>query len=120
MSRLEDSEPESCQWFMSIFALATFNVSGGGGENNVRFFLIERHIELTLVEPLLLSSVFLFEEWLVVPLKDANQLVWFDKSGKRSETSTKLNNISNLLAIYSSDSSLLFAVEKDKLLLKQQ
>ena len=80
------------------------------GRKTVRFLPVGSHIELTLVEPLLLSSVFLFDEWLVVPLKDANEIVWFDKKGKRSETSTKLNNSSNVLAVYSSDSSPLFAV----------
>ena len=121
MSHLKYSELDSRQWFMSIFDLATCNESGGGyGQNrDVRFFPTERHIELT-IEPLLLSSVFLLNDWLVVPLKNANELVWFDERGKRSETSTKLNNInSNVRAIYLSGLSLLFAVEKDKLLLKQ-
>ena len=101
MSRL-DREPVTRHWSISIFDLATYNESSGdGGNNNTSFYLVEKHIELT-TEPLLLSSVFLFHGWLVVPLKNANELVWFDKSGARRETSTKLNNISSVRAIYSS------------------
>ena len=101
MSRL-DREPVTRHWSISIFDLATYNESSGdGGNNNTSFYLVEKHIELT-TEPLLLSSLFLFHGWLVVPLKNANELVWFDKSGARRETSTKLNNISSVRAIYSS------------------
>ena len=115
MSRLEVSGPEFRQWFMSIFDL---QASAKTKDNKTvrKFHLVESHIDLT-IEPLLLSNVFLFDGWMVVPLKDANEMVWFDKSGKRSETSTVLDT-SNLQAIYASGSSLLFAVGKDKLLLK--
>ena len=96
------------KYTMTIFDLAIWNESGwvsdtkdAKGRKMVRYFTVERHIELTLVEPFLVSSVFLFDEWVVVPLKDANELIWFDKRGRRRETSTMLNNISNVRAIYS-------------------
>ena len=115
MSRLEDSDLESRQLFMSIFDLATCNESGGDGKT-ARFFLFERQIDLT-IKPLLLSNVFLRPVFLV-PLN--GELVWFDKKeGKRSETSTVLDTC-NLDAIYSSDSSLVFALlDRSKFLLKQ-
>ena len=104
LSRLEDSKPESDRWDMSIFDLATFNESGdhqgARGLSTVRFLPVKRHIVL-MIEPMLLSSVFLFDGWMAVPLENANELVWFNKSGRRRETSTELDNISNVRAIYS-------------------
>ena len=105
---------ESCEWLMSIFDLRA--ISKKKGNKSALFFRAEKHIELS-IEPLLLSSVFLFDGWMVVPLKNRNELVWFDKNGKRSETRTSLNNISKLTVIYSSNSSLLFAPGNYKLLL---
>ena len=115
MSRLR--EPHSRQSFMSIFDLATWNESAVlRGRKVLRFFLIESHIELT-IERRLMSRAFLFDGWLVVPLKD--ELVWFDKSGKRSETSTKLDNVRNVRAFCASGSNLLFAVRNNQLFLKR-
>ena len=115
LSRLDNSDLESCQLFMSIFDLPTCNESGDDGKT-ARFFLFERHIDLT-IKPLSLSNVFLLDSWLVVPLN--GELVWFDKKeGKRSETSTVLDTC-NLDAIYSSGSSLVFALlDRSKFLLK--
>ena len=89
-------EAENRRWFMRIFDLATSNERGGH-----KLMPAQSRIELT-IEPMLVSSVFLFDGWMVVPLEKANELVWFDKSGRRRETRTKLDNISNVLAIYSS------------------
>ena len=112
MSRV-DSE-----YHMSIFDLQLASV-----ETDEKFCLVERHFELTLTEPLLLFSVFLLDGWLVVPRVECRELVWFDKrSGKRSATSTKLNNnnnMSKLRAIYSSGSSLFFELNECQLLLKR-
>ena len=107
-------DSESREWFMSIFDLQA--ISKQKGNKIARFFRAERHIELT-IEPLLLPSLFMLNGWMVVPLKNQNELAWFDKSGERSETSTRLNIISKVTAIYSSDSSLLFAPGNFKLLL---
>ena len=74
-----------------------------------KFFLVERHIDLVMTEPLLVFSVFVLDRWLVVPRQ--NELVWFDKKeGKRSETITVLNNTNELRATFLSGSSLLFVV----------
>ena len=71
-----------------------------------KFFLVERHIDLMMIEPLLVFSVFVLDHWLVVPRQ--NEFVWFDKmESKRIETSTVLNNTSE---VFLSDSSLLFVV----------
>ena len=124
MSRLRSEvvSHDSCHWFMSIFDLATCNDNSDarrdGGKTSCKFFLIKRHIDLT-TEPLLMWSMFLFDGWLVVLRHNRNELVWFDKNGKRSETTTMLKNISYVKDIYSSGSSLLFAVEEDKLFLKR-
>ena len=112
MSRLGD-QPGSRQWFMSIFDLSD-RQNRCGDKTARRFFLLQRHIALT-IESMLLTNVFLFKGWLVVACDD-RELVWFDKKGARSETSTKLSNIR---AIYSSGSSLLLAVRKHILLLKR-
>ena len=109
ISRLADP---SRQWSMSIFNVATFNESDGDksdsrGGKTARFFVAERHIELS-IKSLVLSSVFPFNGWLVVHREKEKELVWFNKNGKRSETRTRLDSISNLRAIYSTVSSLLF------------
>ena len=99
------------EWFMSIFDL---DGKTNCGQKAARFFLAERHIELSLKS--LWMPVFMYNEWLVVPHK--KELAWFDKKGKRCETSTQLDN-SNVEIIYSSGSSLLFGLLNQKLLLKQ-
>ena len=119
MSLLESKV--SSHWFMSTFDLATCNESGGGGNNNRdgktvrKFFLAERHVCLAF-ESLYLDSVFLLDGWMVVLLND--KLFWFDKNGKQSETTTKLD-ASKVKSIYSSGSSLLFTQIGGKLLLKR-
>ena len=115
MSRPEESEQESHQWFMSIFDLQA-SANTNGNKTVRKFHLVERHIELSL-EPILLSSFFAYNEWLVVPCKN-RELLWFDKKDTRNETSTKLDNISDMTAIYSSGSSLLFTVGKKQALVK--
>ena len=113
MSRVEREPSES--WFMSVFDLTTATCNESSGDNTGSdYFLIESHFELS-IEPLSLSSVFLFEGWLVVPLK--NELAWFDKKGARSETSTEWYS-DYLKQIYSSGSSLLFG-PNEKTLLKR-
>ena len=111
MNRLEN-DWSGHQWSMSIFNVATFNESDGDksdsrGGKTARFFVAERHIELS-IKSLVLSSVFPFNGWLVVHREKEKELVWFNKNGKRSETRTRLDSISNLRAIYSTVSSLLF------------
>ena len=109
-------EPEeSRQWFISIFDLQAM-AKKKANKKIVRFFRAERHIDLNVHSPWV-SEVFLLDGWLVVPNGNL-ELVWFNKKGKRSETSTQLDNISNVRAIYSSGSSLLIGLEKNKLLLK--
>ena len=112
MSQLEDREPS--EWFMSVFDLTTVTTSNesSGDETDSPNFLVDSHFELS-IETLSLSSVFLFEGWLVVPLK--NELAWFDKQGKRSDTSTKWDS-GYLKQIYSSGSSLLFGPNENTLL----
>ena len=108
MSRLGDEPDESCQWFVSIFDLQARAKKGDKAERR-KFFLVERHIDLMLTQPLLMLSVFVLDRWLVVPRQ--NELVWFDKKeGKRSETITVLNNTNELRATFLSGSSLLFVV----------
>ena len=116
ISRPSD-ELEPRQWFMNIFDLKAIAKNNENLTAHRKFFLVERHIELA-IESMLLSNVFLLNGWLAVPGEN-REIVWFDKSGKRSETSTKLNNISDMPTIYPSGSSLLFALEEDKLLLKR-
>ena len=111
-------------WFMTIFDLAT--CSANGGDNRAarddktarKFFLPERHIRLSDVKTVYLYSVFLLDGWLVVPGEDENKIFWFDKNGKRSETSTELDT-KIWKEMYSFDSSLLFAQHDGKLLLKR-
>ena len=116
------SEPllqESRHWFMSIFDLQAIGNESGDVKTERSLPLLEVwSIDLT-IDSVFLHSAFLFDDWIVVSIKNRNELVWFDKSGRRSETSTKLSNINgNMRDIHSSGSSLLFAVDKDKLLLK--
>ena len=110
ISRLASEPSQHC--FMSVFDLATCGESAGG------FFLIERHIDLVM-QRLWLEELFLLDGWLVVPRKNPfkSVMTWFDKNGKRSEQSTAFDT-ENLRAIYSSSSSLLFALFDNKLLLK--
>ena len=123
MSRVA-CEPSRHQWFMTLFDLATCaqtaNNSGaakrGSGETECKFFLAEKQIALD-IKSMPLSSVFLFEGWLVFPLKSKNSFVWYDKNGKRSETNTEWDS-NNLKRIYSFGSDLLFAQYDGKLLLK--
>ena len=96
------------KWFVSIFDLqATSHKATVMKTNKARVFLAERHVRLD-VEALVPPSVFLFNDWLVFHIK--NELAWFDKKGKRSATSPKLNNISNERAVYISCSNLLFVL----------
>ena len=108
MSFLKDSKLSS-EWFMSIFDLATYSESD--------FFLAERHVGLA-IESYSLPRVFLFDGWLVVPRENQNELVWFDKRGARSETSTKWDS-DDLNNICSSGSSLFFIQRDGNLLLKR-
>ena len=104
-------------WFMTLFNLATCNESSCGGKTVRKYFLPERHVRFD-VEALCLASVFLFDGWLVVPREDHNEFVWFDKKGKQNETSTEWNS-KKLNEIFSFGTSLLFAKDDGKLLLKQ-
>ena len=100
-------------WFMSVFDLqATCNESGRVARGR-KLFLAERHVRLD-IESFSASEMFLFDGWLVVPLE--NELVWFDKRGARSETSTEWDSETD---IYSCGSSLLIVLHDDKLLLKR-
>ena len=104
---------EARQWYMTVFDLATCNQIGG--KKKARFPLPERHIDLA-IEWLLIEEVFLLDGWLVVP--SDNEILWFDKEGKRSETSTELNN-RELQTIYASRSVLLFLFHDGTLLMKR-
>ena len=106
MSCLKDSELSS-EWFMSIFDLATYNES--------QFFLAERHFGLAF-ESVWLPCVFLLDGWLVVARENENELVWFDKKGKRNETSTEWDSQK---IIFSTGSSLFFMQPDGKLLMKR-
>ena len=106
----------SRQWIMTLFDLATCNESASGDKTARKFFVAERHVPLA-IKSVSLSSVFLFEGWLVVPRKSMNKFVWFDKKGQQSETSTKWDS-QYLKKIYSFGSDLLFSTHDGKLLLK--
>ena len=113
-----EREPESSQWLMIVFDLATCNEIGGGNNSatDSRFSLTESPIHLNIQE-LWIEEVFLLDGWLVVPSE--NEILWFDKEGNRSKTSTKLDT-SELLTIYSSRSVLLFAfLDNNKLMMKR-
>ena len=117
---LKDIDP--LPWFMSIFDLATCNESGGdnsrGEETARKFFLAERYVDFG-TQWLWRTEAFLLDGWLVVPGENRSTFAWFDKKGKRSETSTDVD-LGNVRAIYwSGGSSLLFAFDDDKLLLKR-
>ena len=114
----ESGRRENSQWFISVFDLATCNENGSGDNTNASFFLAERHIDLA-IRSVWLLEVFLLDGWLVVRPEDGKQLVWFDKNGQRNETSTDLATVGNLRAIYSSESSILFALRNHKLLIKR-
>ena len=122
MSQL-NSERGSPYWYMNIFNLATCNESdnngarrGGDKTARTKFFLAEKTIDLD-IESQSLPRVFLFDGWLVFPLMDEEELVWFDKEGKRSETSTELDS-HNFKEIFSFDSGLIFSQHDSKILLK--
>ena len=96
---------------MSIFNLATCN------ETATRtFFLAEKTIDLT-IESFSLDRVFLFDGWLVFPLEHEQELVWFDKEGKRSETITKWDS-NRFKDIFPFGSGLLFTQQDSKILWK--
>ena len=104
VSRSSD-EPESRDWFMSIFDLATCNEIDG--DKTARFSLPEEYINLEL-EWYLLADASLLDGWLVVPTYN-DEIFWYDKTGKRSETSTELN-MTQLIKMYASRWALLFLV----------
>ena len=108
LSHLSDEPDESRRWFMSIFELS------GKESCDHQFFLAERHIDLT-IQAHFTPEMSLLDGWLMLPLQ--NELVWIDKKGKRSETTTRLDT-SNVTDIFSSDMSLLFVLRDKKLLLK--
>ena len=122
ISRLKDSEPSS-QWFMSNFYLQTLGKEIGGerdsknarGEKAEHFFLIERKIDLNL-DWVRLQDIFMLDGWLAVPRNE--EIIWFDKEGNRSETSTDLDT-NELRGIYSSNSNLLFVLNNDKVFVKR-
>ena len=125
MSKLKNNTSSS-QWFMSIFDLATCNDSIGGditgarrgsGKTTRNFFLADRHVHLDVEAPTFGPNFVLFDGWLVFPNQN-RELIWFDKTGKRSETSTPLDTF-NLKDIYSFGSSLIFVQHDGKLLLKR-
>ena len=98
MSRL-GSEPESRQWYMSIFDLTTCNQSDNmqQAKQARQNFALGKHVLLDLgpcfsIDSVYLSKVFLFDGWLVVPREHEDELVWFDKNGTRSETKTMIDN----------------------------
>ena len=101
------------RWFMSIFDLSGKD-SCGGKTAARRFFRAERHIDLTM-QSQLPPEMSLIDGWLILALK--NELVWFDKKGKRSETSTQLDT-SNVRAVFSSGSSIVFEMRGNKLVLQ--
>ena len=103
MNRLE--KVWSDQWSMSIFDL-----QAKSGMENGDFFLAERHVEMGMLSSMWLP-VFLHCEWLI--LQQEKELVWYDKNGNRSETRTQLDT-NNMLAIYSSGSSLIFTMRNNK------
>ena len=135
ISRLDSM---SRRWFMSIFELQS-SAEKKLNKTARKFFLVdESHIDLKIETPFLFST-FLHNGWLVVALeddlvdlrekrefvwfdisgRDNQELVWFDKSGKRSETNTRLKNTRSVLEIFPSGSSLLFVINRCKLLLKR-
>ena len=128
MSRPKDSELLS-QWFISIFNLATCNESGVGDFDNsnaklggdetasTKFFLAEKTIDLP-IESYPMPRVFLFNGWLVVPLKDEQKLIWFDKEVELSETITKWDS-NRFKDFFPFGSGLLFTQHDSKILLKR-
>ena len=112
------SEPESRRWFMSVFDLATCNQIDGGQHascyNMARFTLADRQIELD-TQTACYNEVFLIDGWLVVPCE--NEILWFDKEGHRSETSTEWDSNNFASKIYSSGLSVLFEQPDGKLFL---
>ena len=107
------------QWFVSVFDLSTCNEIGNGGggggcDKRAQFSLPERRIDFPSINP---PTTFLLDGWLVVP--GVNELAWYDKEGKRSETSTKL--VTHKLTIFASRSVLLFDTPgNNKMLLMKQ
>ena len=122
MSRLSSDpcpDSESGYWFMSIFDLATCNESSGGDNTNASFFLVERHIDLMMPDPTLAFCAFLFDSWLVVLPANGKELVWFDKNGNKSETSTEFDiDYTNLKSVYSFSSSIEFEMRDYNLMLQ--
>ena len=96
-------------WYISIFNLATCNETR-------TFFLAEKTIYFT-IESLSLPRVFLFDGWLVFPLTDEGQIVWFDKEGKRSKRITKWDS-NRFKDIFTFGSGFLFTQHDSKILLK--
>ena len=115
LSQLENSEAN--EWFMSVFDLQAIGKEIVGDEKRARrFSLPERHFQLDMEWPWL-EEVFLVDGWLAVPTDQ--QIVWFDKEGRRSETSTKLDT-SQSQTIFSSRSVLLFALRDNHTLMMKR
>ena len=91
--------------FMITFDSTTCNESiGGGGHSGAaqrggktsrKIFLAERQVRLDF-EAQFLPSVFLLDDWLVFPHENENELIWFDKTGQRSEKCTRAANFPSL------------------------
>ena len=114
MSQLLESSDE---WLMSIFDFQDKSeVKENANDNMAHFFLHEKHVHFGKLNMSL--PVFLHCEWLIVPDENESKLVWFDKKGTRSETST-YTDLDHVRDIYSSGASLFFVLENKRLLLKQ-
>ena len=122
MSRSSEA-PDSRQWFMSVFDSANCdqidyecNKSAQRFEISRRFALPERHVEIDIQASPWLSQVFLVAGWLAVP--GDRHILWFDKDGHRSETSTEWDT-AQLRKTFASRSILVFAFHDRKLLMKR-
>ena len=104
------------QWYMTVFDLATCDeILSRSGDKTGHFCPPESLVDLDM-EWLWQEELFLLDGWLVVP--SAEEILWFDKRGNRSETSTYVDT-SDLHTIYASRSALLFHFHDGKLLMKR-
>ena len=95
------------QLFMHVFELS----GKCGGDSSARF-AAERLCTVE-TEWIWVDRAFLRDHWVVIPHQ--RELVWLDKNGQRSDTSTNFDTYAALRAVRSSGLSLEFALDDIKL-----
>ena len=91
-----------------------FELSGKCGKSV--YFAAERLVHMD-TQSIWVNLAFLRDDWLVIPHQ--REIVWLDKNGQRSDTSTEFHTLAALRAVRPSGLSLQFALSDIKLASKQ-